>query len=241
MIVQKIVLGFLKWCLLFTPRGGREMIESNFDPTAVIKIYFDSEVVYLPDSGQWREITKEDILEMVEISVKPEYGGRKVDHVSMDGAIGLGLVSVTNAGGKTVITIDSPYDHTNKDERIYGFHVPYNIIVTNFARRSDVYKVASSSSIDSYLEDTTTFYQGTHSGLYSFTSCDLGYAQSAASYDQYDEEELDDFICETDEMMNTFLPPSEGTAFDDMAMFDAANDVDMTHLEKTDPGTRHVI
>ncbi len=228
----------------FTPRGGREMIESNFDPTSVIKIYFDSEVVYLPDSGQWREITKEDILEMVEISIRPEHG-RRVDHVSMDGAIGLDLVSVSNTEGKTVITIDSPYDHTNEEGRIYGFHVPYNIIVTNFAKKADVSKVASSSSIDSYLEDTTTFYQGIHSGLYTATSCDLEYKPSGASYASYhdqhgDEEESEDFICETDEMMHTFLPPSGSTTFD-MAMFDAVDDIDMTHLEKTNPGTRHVI
>ena len=109
----------------FTPRGGREMIESNFDPTLVVKIYFDSEVVYLSESGEWRDITREDILEMVEISVKPEYSSRRVDHVSVDGAIGPDLVSVSNVGGRTVITIESPpYDSgTMKGSMVFMSHI----------------------------------------------------------------------------------------------------------------------
>ena len=223
----------------FTPRGGREMIESNFDPTLAVKIYFDSEVVYLSESGEWRDITREDVLEMVEISVKPEYGGPRVDHVSMDGAIGLDLVSVSNVGGRTVITIGSPYDIADGSEGIYGFHVPYNVIVKSFARRADASKIAASSSVSSYLEDTTTYYQGTHGGLYKYTSCDLEYSQSAVSddrsHDQHgDVEGIESFVYETD-MMSAF------SFSDDVALGGTIFDEDETHLEKTDPGTRHVI
>ena len=227
----------------FTPRGGREMIESNFDPTLAVKIYFDSEVVYLSESGEWRDIAGEDILEMVEISVKPEYARAGVDHVSMDGAIGPDLVSASNVDGRTVITIGSPYDPiTKRGEDTYDFHVPYNVIVKNFAKRADVSRIAASSSVGSYLEDTKTFYQGTHGGLYQPTSCDLEYRPPSPSYERYydqhgDEEWSDNlFIYET-EMMEAFSSWSEGVAID-RAMFDAN---DETHLEKADPGTRHVI
>ena len=229
----------------FTPRGGREMIESNFDPTLAVKIYFDQEVVYLSESGEWRGITREDILEMVEISVKENWPSYQGDHVSTNGAIGLDLVSVSNVGGRTVITIDSPYDIANGGEGIYGFHVPYNVIVKSFARRADASKIAASSSVASYLEDTTTYYQGTHGGLYQFTSCDLAYKPSAASYEPYhdqagDEEALGSLASHEADMMlaNMMMTDMPTDAFD-RAMAVANND--QTHLEKGDPGTRHVI
>ena len=229
----------------FTPRGGREMIESNFDPTLAVKIYFDQEVVYLSESGEWRGITREDILEMVEISVKGNWSGYQGDHVSTNGAIGLDLVSVSNVGGRTVITIDSPYDIANGGEGIYGFHLPYNVIVKSFARRADASKIVASSSVAFYLEDTPTYYQGTHGGLYKFTSCDLAYKPSAASYEPYhdqagDEEALGSLASHEADMMlaNMMMTDMPTDAFD-RAMAVANND--QTHLEKGDPGTRHVI
>ena len=224
----------------FTPRGGREMIESNFDPTLAVKIYFDQEVVYLSESGEWRGITREDILEMVEISVKGNWPGYQGDHVSTNGAIGLDLVAVSNVGGRTVITIDSPYDIANGGEGIYGFHLPYNVIVKSFARRADASKIAASSSVASYLEDTTTYYQGTHGGLYKFTSCDLEYSQPSASIDRYNDqhgdiEGIESFVYDADLMDALSSQPGDG------AVAGAMIDVDQTHLEKTDPGTRHVI
>ncbi|MCY4573079.1 MAG: Ig-like domain-containing protein [Gemmatimonadetes bacterium] len=224
----------------FTPRGGREMIESTFDPTLTVKIYFDSEVVYLSEPGEWRDIAREDILEMVEISVKPEYGARGVDHVSMDGAIGPDLVSVSNVGGRTVITIKSPYDIADGREGIYGFHVPYNVIVGNFATRADVSAIAASSSVSTYLEDTATYYRGTHGGLYKPTSCDMEYSQPSASFDQYgdqhgDIEGIESFVYNADMIDALSSQPEDG------AIADAMIDVDQTHLAKSDPGTRHVI
>ncbi len=226
----------------FTPRGGREMIESTWDPTEVIKIYFDSEVVYLSNSGEWQEITKEDILEMIEISGKTH---DDVDYVSTNGPMGLDLVSVSHTSGKTIITIESPYDPRTWEGKIYdqlayGYYEHYNIIVKNFARRSDVSKITNSSSVDSYLEDTTTFYHGQFGArYYNATSCDLEYRQSAASYDQYhdrynDEEVLDHFACGTDIAQSfSHLP--------DNIAFDGANDDETPQYEKADPATRYII
>ncbi len=225
----------------FTPRGGREMIESNFDPTLAVKIYFDSEVVYLSESGEWRDITKEDILEMVEISVKPGHYSAAGDHVSMDGAIGLDLVSVSDVGGRTVITLDSPYDATNSREGPDGLFLPNNVIVEGFARRADVSKIAASSSVRSYLEDTKTYYRGTHgSSWYKANSCDMEYRQPSTSLDRYsgqhsDIQGIESVVSDVDVMDALSFLPGDGAVAG--AMFDG----DQTHLEKTDPGTRHVI
>ncbi len=228
----------------FTPRGGRELIESSWDPTEVIKIYFDSEVVYLPDSGQWREITKEDILEMIEISER-EYRPRE-DRVRLNGPIGLNLASVSHLGGKTVITINPPYEPATHFGEIFTEWVVYDVVVSNFARRSDVAKIADSSSVNSYLDDTKTFYHGDYGVVYAFNSCDVEYRPSTSSYDRYheqhgDQEEVDRFTCDT-YATGAFASLPDDVAFDGAMSDDIfGGDEQRQKFEKAEPNTRYVI
>ena len=222
----------------FTPRGGRPLIESSWDPTEVIRIHFDSEVVYLSESGEWRDISKADILDMVEISGKLH---DDIDHVSADGSIGLDLVSVSNAGGRTIITIDSPYDPRTWEGKIYdqlayGNYERYNIIVNNFARAADASKIARSNSVASYLEDTRIFYHGEFGARYhNATSCDLEYMTSTASRDDV---ELDALARAVDYFTDTnFLLPGIG-AFDGAT---SSLTSERSEYDKADPGTRYVI
>ena len=226
----------------FTPRGGRERIESSSDPTEVIKVYFDSEVVYLSESGEWREITKEDILEMVEISlaVAPSTGPRpsSIDHVGTDAAIGLDLVSVDDVGNKTVITIESPYDPRTWDGKIYRAGASYNIVVKSFAKKTDLSKIVGSNSLASYLEDTKTFYKGEFgaSRYYNASSCDLAHRPSGGSYAQYHDSPAEAGAAVfQDELYNFSYMNLAGSSLP------SAANVAPRDLERADPGTRYVI
>ena len=224
----------------FTPRGGREMIESNFDPTSVIRIYFDSEVVYLSDSGSWHAITPEDVLDMVEIAASPyRHHDPQGDLVTLGGPIGLELVSVSHAGDRTVVTIDSPLDPKTDAGEVYIEWVNYGIMVQRFARPSDVSKIANSNSIESYLENVTTFYHGPFGAVYPWNSCDVEHRpQSTASYGRGHDiagRELDVAFARND-----ILPGVRNTAFAGAMSDDIVTDRGKK-FEKADPNTKYVI
>lgn len=87
----------------FTPKGGAELLHPNGDPTTVIRTYFDSEIVYVTDEGEYLDLTKENLLKMIEI--KSDDG---IDLATQSGPIDSSKVSFSNAGNKTTITINPP-------------------------------------------------------------------------------------------------------------------------------------
>ena len=235
----------------FTPKRGREMIETDFDGSSAIRIYFDSEVVYLSDSGAWRAITPEDVLDMVEIASPYSRHDPRGDLVTLGGPIGLELVSVSHAGGRTVITIDSRFDPKTDSGGVYIAWVNYEIMVQRFAGRSDVSKVANSNSIESYLDNATTFYRGPFiawSGavtrdmeeIGAVNSCDVDYRpQSTASYGRRHDiagRELD-VAFEGDDILPGL---GNSTAFAG-AMSDDIVTNRRNGYEKADPNTTYVI
>ena len=123
----------------FTPNGGSESNVPNGDPTTTIKIKFDSEVMYLGTSGSARSITKNDLLEMLEI--KPAGGS---DLVASSGSIGLGQLSVSHAGGRTLITVQPPN----------GSFYPagsYIAMVKNYVKRDDASRVTGATNKSAYF------------------------------------------------------------------------------------------
>ena len=223
----------------FTPRGGREMIEADFDPTSALRIYFDAEVVYLSDSGSWRDITPEDILDMIEVSSTSSYDDARGDLVTLGGPIGSDLVSVSHADGRTVITMDSPHDPKTHPGMPYIAYVNYGITVRRFARRSDVLKIAGSNSIGSYLENAATVYDGPYGAVDISNSCDVEYRpQSTAAY-RIDERttgrELDVAFVWND------ILPAVGNNGVPLAMSDAIVTDRGKKFEKADPNTRYAI
>ena len=229
----------------FTPKYGREMIKSNYDPTATIRIYFDSEVVYLKPNGEYRNITKRDILDMVEISSSKR---RSFDFIRPNGPIGLDFLSVHNVGGKTVITIETPYDPKNPRDRntnvfLYSASGPLDIIVSNFAKKSDVVKIANSGLVGAYLSDTKTYYDGNFGAESFLTSCELEYRPSSSSlgYEHREHRDVEggSFECKIDEMQSIMKEYEDDMTFAHNVATDSYDEP--TSLERADSNTRFVI
>ena len=217
------------------------MTESRFDPTEVVKIHFDSEVVYLSESGEWRDISKEDILDMVEIS--GDYDQEPyTDRVSANGPIDSALVSVTNSGGKTVVTIDSPYDPRTWAGKIYANAGSYSIMITNFAKKADVHKIVHSTSVKSYLRATRTLYHGEFGArYYNATSCDVEHRPSTASHAgrRYGEADILDLGAGILDLFAEELKVSRSLPAG--AAFGGSGVPRIGRLERADPATRYVI
>ena len=173
----------------FTPSGGSELTHPNADPTTVIKIKFDSEVVFIDSSG-WSNITKQKLLDMIEISLKS--GGS--DLVRSGGAIDTDELSVTHLGGRTTITINPPDNRTYTSSQNANF---YNLLIDSYAKKQDASKITQSNSISSYLQASMSSYQDQYDGFWTLhwpTSCDVEYRQPSA----YDQEDEPGFVCGTD-------------------------------------------
>ena len=174
----------------FTPKDGVELIQSDGDPTTVVKIKFDSEIMYIDDSGVTHSLTKANLLEMVD--VRP-LGG--LDLVRSGGSVDMDELSVTHSGGKTIITINPP------DNKLYAFEdrKSYDLSVENYVKKQDASKVAQSNSISSYLKVSKTDYQGNFWIVQGFvTSCDVEYGEPSAYAQNYDREDQPGFACGTD-------------------------------------------
>ena len=111
---------------------------------ATIYITFDSEVVFLDESG-WSELTKEALLEMLDI--QHEYWINDLMKSYADG------IEVKTIDQKTVITIEAPFVYSN-DDRNYGWFWFGNFLLTvgNYVKRDDVQKVLQSASTSDYLQ-----------------------------------------------------------------------------------------
>ena len=121
----------------FIANDGTESDSSNGDPDISIKLKFDSEVVFIDSSG-FRELTPENVLQMLEIKKNNE-----ADLTTQDGSINQDNIYITEENSNTVITI-SPPSETNYEPG------DYRIITSNYAKTQDASKISTSSS-SSYL------------------------------------------------------------------------------------------
>ena len=154
----------------YTPRGGDESSTTNGDPTTVIRIKFDSEVMYFDESGHARNATKTELLDMLEV---------KAAGVSdlVRGSIGLDQLSVIHTGSGTVITIQPP----NGQNYTPG---NYTVLVKNYVKRQDSSKVVRSTNKSIYT--LTTIRQIIFTAKRIETPCtrgESGYFQLLGIYD----------------------------------------------------------
>ena len=156
----------------FTQWGGLESNLPTGNPATTIRIRFGSEVLFLDDDGSHREITKEDILNMVELMFAterdrishPEPPAYGTDLVGLDGPIGPDRVSVTNQDGKTVLTIEPPgkgYYPWMATFSVNDYHnqVRYALSTQNYVKKNDAIKVTQSKSLSEYLAAVSTVYE----------------------------------------------------------------------------------
>ena len=224
----------------FTPRGGWESRMPLGDPTTTIRVRFDSDVVFLDDSGNWRDVTPQGVLEMVDLRI---ISSRHItedvpigeDLVRPGGPIGLEQVSVTSADGGTVLTIEPP------DGGYYPWlavwRVLYDLTLGKYAKREDVSKIVDSESLHLYLEAAKILYVDDNDSFWTNnwgTSCDVKVAPSARSQSlpiPFDRRN-DSLVCGTSELRLPEPPPhNEGwLAFDP---------VDVT--PRADPNRTYVI
>ena len=178
----------------FTQWGGLESALPTGNPATTIRIRFGSEVLFLDDDGSPQEITKEDILDMVELmfaterghilrsSEPPDYG---TDLVSLGGLIGPDRVSVTTEGGKTVLAIEPPgkgyYPWTAVPLGEPPYTVRYALSTKNYVKKDDAVKIAQSGSVSEYLAAVSASYEDDYYNFFTDNwgvSCDI---QSSAS------------------------------------------------------------
>ena len=128
----------------FLTSAGEESTTSNSDPDTIIKIKFDSEVVFINNDG-FSELTQENALEMLEI----KKNNTETDLTTQDGPINQENISITQENSNTVITISPPNSSNGK---IYHAG-DYSILTKNYAKKLDAAKVQQSSSTNAYLEN----------------------------------------------------------------------------------------
>ena len=109
----------------FTPAGGSESSSHDGNPTTVININIDSQIIYVEDSSVSSDISRRSILEMLEVK-----GSDGVDLATVGGAIGVDQVSFLNSANSTTISIRPPGGLV---------YVPgaYAVSFGNFAKRDD--------------------------------------------------------------------------------------------------------
>ena len=129
----------------FIASDDTESTTSDGDPDTTIRIKFDSEVVFI-DSNGFRELTTENVLQMLEIKKNNE-----VDLTTLDGPITQENITISQEDSNTVITIKPPNSSNGK---IY--HVgEYSILTKNYAPKTDASKVQQSTNVDAYITAIT--------------------------------------------------------------------------------------
>ena len=144
----------------FTPNGGSESSSHDGDPTTVIKIKVDSQIMYLGSGNTSSNLSNQNILDMLKVM-----DSNGVDLAAVDGSIGTGQISFTSSAGSTVITISPPY----------GWVYPpgsYTLSFSDYAKSYDAIKVVASSNKFSYLNAVSKQISFTVIG--PETPCDRG-------------------------------------------------------------------
>ena len=178
----------------FTQRGGRELSTPTGDPTTIIKVIFDSEIVFLDDSGNWSEITPRNVLDMVALVFRndPQSILRPIDDlpapgtdlVAPGGLIDADLVFVGDSARRTVVTVSPPDGGYYPWQAIYKIF--YDLSVANYAKLEDVAAIVESGSLHEYLQVTSVFYNDDHDGFHTDnwgTSCEVRASRALGSRD----------------------------------------------------------
>ncbi len=161
--------------ILQNPNGGQRCIELprveyTFNPESggpyqTIKIKFNSEIVFVDESGQFvlgnSNADKLKLLEMIEMDGwvnTPDYddNGNFIGVIRQDfidiavpgGHIGLAQVSVDHTGGKTTITINPPSGGY--------FNGNYTPTISNYAKKADAKTIVQSTNFSNYLNSEKT-------------------------------------------------------------------------------------
>ncbi len=118
----------------FVASDGAESNFSNGDPQTTVKIKFDSDVVFVDNSG-YSDLTNQNVLKMLEIT---RSGGD--DLSTLGGYIDQDNISISREGAGTLVTVSPPAN-------LYTPGV-YKIVVGNYAKRQDADKVHESNSVN---------------------------------------------------------------------------------------------
>ena len=114
----------------------------NNDPQAILNISFDSDIVYIDESG-WSEIDDNNILEV--LSINPTNASYTDDLLVEDGPIDQEQITVTKTNSKTTVTIEPP-------NGVLYQAGDYVISASNYIKRSSVDIVTRHNILRNYLE-----------------------------------------------------------------------------------------
>ena len=166
----------------FTSFGGKEFEVPNGDPRTTIKIKFDTLISYLSQTGRTENLTKRNVLKMLEIIPSGKELDSQIDLADLDGPINEKQIEIDNTNGKTVIKIKPPDGHSYRHEvdlikRKYDLY-RYKLRFTNFVSKNDALKFGSSTrtSIKNYFEISNLDYIDDYYGFFVYfhpNSCDI--------------------------------------------------------------------
>ena len=187
---------------------------------ATIYIEFDSEVVFLNESG-WSELTKEALLGM--LNIQHEYWSNDLMEYYADG------IEVRTIDQKTVITIEALWEYDD-GSRGYGKFWFGNFLLTvgNYVKREDAQKVLQSTNISDYLQNVYNQKEFATSRTCNYDPI----TTSQMAYENQEEEEWPSVVEDNDDEQMQFLGYLEN---------DPNIQAQMTSLKKADPNKTYYI
>ena len=206
----------------YTFGGDSQAVLPISDASAEMRIEFDSEIMFVDESGSPSSLTTQNFLKMIDVTHEYWDSFSKNDYRDK--------ISINNTNGRTVITIDPPHLNT-RGTKLYGrWHFgEFVLTLRNYVKVEDAQKVALSSNISDYLSSIRK------EKIFNVSVCRniLNDHEPMLAYNTKQEEHA---FCEADESIREQLELQNNPYVQDMQNMQA-----QLAYNRADPGQTYVI
>ena len=143
----------------FAPYLGRYIDYPTADIRTTIKLSFDTEIGYLSESGEFSNLTKNHVLNMLKVA-----GLDEVNIVGSSKHINTKHIRINHTPGKTEIEI-SPPDNGYAHKTLSGVDF-FSIEFKNFAAKVDASKFSNISSVSEFGNEVSLSYTDKYGGFF---------------------------------------------------------------------------